>query len=250
MNFEKWQQYFQDNKNHFDHIQWEVGERFSKADRVLLAPSLQQFQRGEYSEGKHLLAYAREMGDPHYLEAIKLFIREEQDHAMVLGRLMELEGIAVIRHHWIDGIFRKLRQLAGLENTLLVLLSAEIIAKIYYRVLWNAHYSPLLDECCLQILKDEDEHIAFQCDAMHQLFLKRSAVSRIFTRSWHRLLMMGTIAVVWFSHRRVLRRGHYNAERFFLETMLVFNRANRAVIHGKEMAGKGPATDIHLVSSL
>jgi hypothetical protein len=79
---------------------------------------------------------------------------------MVLGRYMDKENIPKIREHWLVNIFRWLRKRAGLENTLTVLFTAEIISKVYYKALANATQSDILKKICTQILYDEDFHIA------------------------------------------------------------------------------------------
>jgi hypothetical protein len=148
-------------------------------------------------------------------------------HAKVLGRFMQKHGIPVIKGHWVDDVFRYLRKLAGIENTVRVLLVAEIIAKVYYKALYQATGSELLKKICAQILADEEQHIRFQCDALHVLHGKKGFINRFLVRSWQRVLMTGTIIVVWRYHRKVLRKGGYYFGRFFLESLLIFLEAER-----------------------
>src|SRR6476620_3746422 len=93
---------------------------------------------GYNSEGKHLYSFAKRFPDPGYLECIRLFIPEEQMHAKVLAKFMKKHDIPQIKNHWTDSVFRWLRKLAGIENTVRVLLVAEIIAKVYYKGLKQA----------------------------------------------------------------------------------------------------------------
>lgn len=195
----------------------------------MIAASLQQFQRGERSEGKHLFAFAKKFPDPAYLACIRLFIPEEQKHANVLARFMKKHDIPVIESHWVDGVFRRLRKLAGIENTVRVLLVAETIAKVYYKGLYQATGSVVLKKICAQILLDEEQHIRFQCDALQFFFRRKTFLSRLFTWLWQWILMTGTILVVWWHHKKVLLKGGYYFGKFFLENLLVFSEAERSI---------------------
>src|SRR5215831_13985160 len=229
MDLLNWKNYFLYNQSHFDHIKWNDKSQLSDRERKLITASLQQFQKGEQSEGKHLFSFAKTFPDPLYLESIRLFIKEEQAHARVLGHFMEIQNIPKIRHHWLDSIFRLLRKLTNLENTITVLLTAEIIAKPYYRALKNATGSLLLQQLCDQILKDEDQHIQFQAFTLSIFYRQRKLTGRFLTRCWHRVLMMGTILMVWMQHGKVLRSGGYTLSIFFMENMLIFLNADRQI---------------------
>jgi len=229
MQFSNWKIYFENNQSHFDHIEWNTAPQLSEDEKKLITNSLQQFQKGEQSEGKHLYSYAKTFPDPAYVEAIRLFIKEEQDHARVLARFMEIENIPRIRKHWLDNIFRVLRKLSNLENTVTVLITAEIIAKPYYKALKNATNSRLLVDLCNQILTDEEGHIAFQVDTLKAFYLKKNMLSRFMSRVWHRILMMATILIVWKQYHRLFNATGSTLSIFFMETMLIFLAADREI---------------------
>src|ERR1700737_1503652 len=117
MNFTSWKRHFEENQSHFSNLDWKTMDILSDGEKNIIADSIAQFQKGENSEGKHLFNHAKKYRDPAYLECIKLFIREEQMHARVLGRFMEMNKIPKIKKHWVDDIFRSLRKIAGMENT-------------------------------------------------------------------------------------------------------------------------------------
>jgi hypothetical protein len=237
MQFNEWKNYFLQNRNHFAHINFDQPDVLTLKEKQLITTSLQQFQRGEHSEGKHLYAFAKRFPDPDYLVSIKPFIKEEQMHARALGSYMKKHGIPAIHGHWVDGVFRWLRKLAGIENTVRVLLVAEIIAKVYYKGLHEATGSVLLKKICTQILCDEDYHIRFQCDALRVFYQKKSFFAKLFIKSWHTTLMTGTIFVVWWHHRKVLSKGGYSLTRFFTEAAQVhFDAIN--MIRGNEVVRK------------
>ncbi len=204
MHFSQWLQYFQLNQNHFSYINWVEQSELTKEEKRKITKSLQQFQKGENSEGKNLYRFARLMKDESYLEAIKLFIKEEQTHAGVLGRFMRQERIPLIKKHWVDAVFRRIRTLATLENSVIILITAEIIAAVYYQALAVATKSSTLKSLCDQILRDEEKHIAFQSRALCVFYGKRSRFGKKYIRTFHSTLMTVTAILVWIHHKEVL----------------------------------------------
>lgn len=229
MGFNDWLDYFKKNEGHLDHIDRNFCDHIDRREKNLIQSSVQQFQKGENSEGKRLKAFAQKDGDPAHQEAVRYFIREEQRHAMVLGRFMDRNGIERIREHWIDSVFRKLRGLAGLENSVRVLLTAEIIAMVYYVALRDATASRTLKEICEQILEDEEMHINFQSFTLQRYYLQKGGIRRFFVRNLHRSLMAGTFLVVWFQHRAVLKAGGYRFQRFYREIFKEYHRSERMI---------------------
>ena len=127
-------------------------------------------------------AYAARMGDSEYVDAVRLLIGEEQRHARELAKFLHLAGIPLAEITWADTAFRWLRKRAGIEVCVSVLLTAEIIAKVYYAALGKATASPVLRRICEQILQDEVEHVRFQSE---RLALLRAARPRPFVAMQH-----------------------------------------------------------------
>lgn len=225
MTFNDWKNYYQDNQGHFDWLKQHEIDTLSKAEKKIVQKSLQEFQKGENSEGKNLIHYAREFGNQDYLEAIILFIKEEQRHALVLGEFMKVNEIPKIKTHWVDSVFRGLRKLAGLENSVTILLTAEVISAIYYKGLYKATNSNSLKMMCNRILIDEEMHINFQTFTLGQFYQKKSSFGKFINRVFHRTLMFGTTIVVWTGHRKVLKNGGYSFLKFYKETFEEYNRA-------------------------
>ncbi len=226
MSFRPWYRYFVNNRNHFTGIDEDDPDTLSDEEKILITSSIQQFQRGENSEGKHLYHASYEMRDVQYVEAMKLFIREEQTHAKVLGRFMDKHHISRINNHWVDAVFRWLRKGFGLQQTLSVLLIAEIIAKVYYKALQRATGSSVLQAISMQILKDEDMHISFQCYALNILNKRRNTLVQIIYRLFTFFIMTGTIAVVWYSHRKVLKAGGIGFKAFCRSCMKILRECD------------------------
>lgn len=229
MAFTHWKSYFEMNQTHLDHINWNELDQLRTEEKRTIEASIKQFQKGENSEGKHLIHYAKEYGDLTYLETIKLFIKEEQRHALVLGKYMTKYKIDKIQSHWIDSIFRKLRTLASLENSVMVLITAEIIAAGYYKALLKATSSNVLRNICKQILLDEEMHLNFQSYTLSIFYKQKSKAHQKLVRMTHLMLMIGTILIVWMSHRRVLKAGGYGLRSFANDVLSEFRRCDRMV---------------------
>jgi rubrerythrin len=225
MTFADWAAYFRANQAHLDNLSWDDSYQLTVRERRAIRYSLPQFQQGENSEGKHLYQKAKALGDPDYVAAIRLFIKEEQGHARVLGQYMALHQMPrLTKSSALDKVFRWLRQWASLEHTLRVLLTAEIIAAVYYQALYQATYSGLLQQICRRLLRDEEMHLNFQCFTLTQLTRGHSGLRRWVTRQAYRALMAGTTLVVWFTYHRTLRAGGYGLLAFAEAIEVEFSR--------------------------
>ena len=69
MNFSIWYEYFKSNQDHFAQIDWKENASLTFDERRIITSSIRQFQRGEHSEGKHFLQYAKSMQDQSYIQA-------------------------------------------------------------------------------------------------------------------------------------------------------------------------------------
>lgn len=215
---------------------WSDGTLLTDWERNLVARSIQQFQLGEGSEGKGLKARAKASplaaGDPDFLAALDLFIREEQRHSSDLGRFLDREGIARLKGHWVDGVFRRLRKFAGLEVSLSVLVTAEIIAVPYYLALAEATASPLLKAICARIIDDEMDHLRFQSHNLSRLRWRRRWRTDFGEWIARSALMFGALNVVWIQHAQVFRAGGYSWTRFRCECELLLEYVSSGAIAG------------------
>jgi hypothetical protein len=214
----RWREYFRCNAANLMRIPWELGVPLTDAEREAIGPSLQQFQLGESSDGQRFFQLAREYaaasGDAQYFPALRHFIAEEQRHGRDLGRVLDLARIPRIESCWADTLFRWLRHRAGLELSISVLVTAEIIAQVYYAALRDATSSRALRRLCDQILRDEDEHVRFQCERLAILRRHRSRPVLFVKRILQRFFFTGTCCVFWLKHRRAMRAGGYGAIAF------------------------------------
>ncbi len=201
-----------------------------------MAGSVPTFQIGETGSGRHLLAaaarYVAVSGDEDYLAALRLFIAEEQRHGADLGRWLDLAGIPRVKRHWTNGVFRRMRQLAGLELMISLLLTAEVMAMVYYAALRKATHSIVLRRLCEQILKDEVAHIRFQSQRLSLLRRGRRKPLLYLTGAAHRVLFAATMLVVWRTHRAAFRAGGFDFRSFARKTQKEVEIAMRLMERG------------------
>ncbi len=215
----EWIAYFEKNALARRPIPWESGAGVTAAEVSAIAASLRGWQLGETSDGSHLLAaaehYSVSIGDPDFVDAVRLFIAEEQRHGRDLGRFLDLAGIGRAESDWGDRLFRTVRYARPrMEVWATPVVMVETHAMIYYSAIRRATRSPVLRGICAQILADEVPHIRFQCERLAILHRRRPRWIRALTMGFHRILFAGITLAIWVGHRRALRAGGYTFARF------------------------------------
>lgn len=222
-----WLAYFEGNSVSVPGIPWEAEDRVSADEVRLIGKSVAAFQLGEYSEGRGLLKSAKDFsahfGDRVLYEITQLFIKEEQRHALLLKRFMLAHDIKLLRKQWTDTVFRKLRKFFGYELSVTVLITAEIIALVYYKALKNCTGSPVLKAICDKILADENAHVRFESELLLYLRGLKPGPRAQAVSFLHRFLYAGTVTVVYLGHRKVLAAGGYGPLAFWKSCWLEFS---------------------------
>ncbi|MFL5241059.1 MAG: ferritin-like domain-containing protein [Gemmataceae bacterium] len=213
-----WIAYFQGNASRNRAVPWTRGEM--RPETTAIARSLQAWQLGETSEGRHLLAvatrYAARNGDLEFPALIGLFIREEQRHGELLGQFLDLAGIGRIQADWGDSLFRAVRYcLTNMEIWTTPVVMVETLATIYYNAIRRATGSRVLQTICCQILADEIPHVQFQCERLAQILRHRSRFGFQLTLLAQRLLFLVIVVLVWSGHRCALRAGGYSWRHYW-----------------------------------
>jgi hypothetical protein len=216
----EWLAHFRANAARPHPIPWERGAEVPPDRLEPIARSLQAWQLGETSDGRHLLGaavrYAARIGDPAFPAVVELFIREEQRHGELLGRFLDLAGLPRLGSDWGDSLFRALRYcLTDLEVWTTPVVMVETLAMIYYDAIRQATDSRVLRAVCGQILADEVPHIRFQCERLANLLRRRSRPGYRLTLLGHRLLYLVVVLLVWAGHRQALRAGGYPWRRYW-----------------------------------
>jgi len=183
-----------------------VGARPPDALLGDLGPSIATFQLGESGTGAHLLAAARRAGaEADYIDSLRHFVAEEQEHARLLELVLWELGVPLRISHWSDRVFVLVRRLHSLRTEVLVLLVAELIALSYYSSLRAGMDDPALQDIFARIHSDEIVHVEFHCQTL-PTYLKRfpSAVEGTVRLLWTLLVATASVAVA-IDHGRLLR---------------------------------------------
>lgn len=216
--YERWYRHFIDNRDASSSLPWFAPSLLSASELRTVARSIQQFQLGEWARGRGFMRRASShpalAADSWFLPALKLFIAEEQRHSAILGQFLDRERIARLSNHWLDGIFRRLRKLAGLEVCAMVLVTAEVLAMSFYQALRDATSSPLLQSICARILCDEEAHLDYQAFTLGLIRRPLSHSARAVRSLCHSVLFHGTALILWQQHRRVFRAAGWDCRRF------------------------------------
>ncbi|OON69026.1 hypothetical protein [Hymenobacter sp. CRA2] len=249
MTFTDWTAYFRANKTHLADVSWDDPYCLSAREKRAAGRSLQHFQRFETSEGQFLQQRAADLGDPAYVAAIRGLIQEEGDHSQALGQFLDQQCLPRLRRSWVNDAFRWLRRWGSLETTVRVLLTAEVVGTVYFRALYHATYSGLLQQLCLRLLRDEEMHVNFQCFTLSQLRPRRSALGWWWRQRLHGLLTAGTALVVWLWYNRALWAGGMGPVGFFASVAEEWERACNLLRQPETISIRPPAPAPHSAPS-
>lgn len=210
MNTQTWIHHYETNAAVHDQIRFEsLVCSLPDSIRLPLCQSLAVFQLGESGGGTRLRRYAREVAPLEnfrgYQRAIDLFVCEEQAHSRLLARLVNHLGGQLIQKQWTNSIFRRLRFLVNLEFAIQVLLTAELIAEVYYGTLYLRVKDPSVRSACQQILRDEMKHLAFQREFLSERLQTFSGAGRWLWQAQFRIIHALTTRVVAWDHRTCFR---------------------------------------------
>ncbi len=213
----RWHAHFLANTTNRE-IVWDKSGDLTDQERRCVEKSIAAFQLGEYSEGKGLLRaaenFARQVDNEDLVKITRLFIAEEQNHAMLLQRFMAMNRIRPLKKHWADSVFRGLRKGVGFELSVTVLITAEIISLVYYKALSASTNSRQLQAICGKILSDETGHVEYESELLKFIRNKKPRLHKRVVEILHGILFSGTVIVVYHGHRKVLRAGGYDFNQF------------------------------------
>jgi hypothetical protein len=220
---QKWLNYFEQNGKNRNPVPWERGIQVELRLNAPLVRSLQKFQLGESGDGRKLKQHAKNTGDPIYAAAIDLFIKEEQEHSRLMGRILDELNAPRLRSHWSDWCFVTMRRLFGLHQELMVLLMPEMIAKRYFRALHDGTGNAVLKAVFLQIAQDEDGHLAFHIEYLRRAFQRMSFTRRILVLVIWRIAFRVTCLAVMLDHWPVLNAVGIKPRQFWDDCGEIFD---------------------------
>lgn len=222
MNSEYWLEYFTANPRDRPEPAWNAGAVLSLETARHLAQSLSHFQLGESGEGKFLLAEAQRSyaDDPAYCAALNLFIKEEQEHARLLRRLVERFGGSLVQKHWTHSIFRLLRRALGIHFEIQVLVIAELVGTAYYRLLQRHIADAAVLDVCRLVLPDEAQHVAFHAARFSSNQIAWLPIERAVWAAQFQTMLLGAGYVAWIDHHRALLAVGATQTEFFREVRI------------------------------
>ena len=189
-----------------------------EAVRAPIARSLAVFQLGESGGGTRLKRYAKVIAPltqfTGYQRAIDLFIAEEQSHAALLGRLITHLKQPPLQKQWTNSIFRWARNLVNLEFNIQILLTAELVAEVYFGLLYLRCADPAVKQVSHKLLRDEMKHLEFQRQFLAERLQGFTPAAR---RVWFvqfSLIHRFVAFVVSWDHRTCLRAVHVSPAAF------------------------------------
>lgn len=235
----EWIEHFQTSLNQ-RRVDWSKQPRLHRIQHRRLIRSIQAWQLGETSDGRHLLCaakgYATRVGDNDYLTAIQLFIREEQKHGEHLGKYLDRIGASRLRFDLGDWLFRRVRYFnSSIEAWTISVIVVESFAQLYYSALARAAHCPHLTDICIDILKDEVHHIRFQLERLQMLWVGRPWGLCLLSLHSYRFLFYGVTIAIWIAHGHVFRRSGQGFISYCRKAMHKFSRIERALLNVNDL---------------
>jgi hypothetical protein len=233
----QWIQHFQESAQQ-QRVDWALDTDISEKEISTIYRSLQAWQLGETSDGKHLLKaatiYAAQINDPAYIEALSLFIKEEQKHGNNLGTYLDRIGKPRVQSDWGDTLFRKVRYFnTNMEIWTLAVIVVESTAQIFYQSLKDATRCKLLKQICTDILIDEAHHIDFQTERFTIIFKSKTALWKSISHRLYYCFFFSTAMVVWMAHRQLFKAGGNTFSRYMLKMKYKYTKIMSRVTASK-----------------
>jgi hypothetical protein len=201
----QWLLYFEKNRMLRSKFIWPATLNVVPPLRPALVSSLQRFQIGETGEGRHLRQYAASTGDRVFEVCVDMFIKEEQEHALLLASAIKTMGGTLLSSHWTDSVFIALRQSIGLKTAILILFLAEVIGKTFYELVHQNTTDPFLEAVFEQIVHDEEGHIRFHTHYLRRAFESFSPTQRQVTYIFWTTAFWATCIVFVADNQRAIR---------------------------------------------
>jgi hypothetical protein len=237
----QWILHFKENAKR-QHIDWSLKAEISDQEISAILRSLQAWQLGETSDGRHLLKavtrYANRINDPAYIEATALFIKEEQKHGNNLGTYLDRIGKPRIKADLGDTLFRKIRYFnANMEIWTLTVTVVESTAQIFYQSMKDATSCKLLKQICTDILIDEAPHIEFQTERLSIIYSNKTAAGKVLARRAYYLFYFSTALVVWMAHKKLFKAGGNTFRKYMIKMRYKYDRIMKRVTANSVISG-------------
>jgi hypothetical protein len=213
---QQWVAHFKQNLQQ-QRVNWNLDPNITPQECKAIIRSLQAWQLGETSDGANLIKaatiYTNKINDTAYLDAVKLFIQEEQKHGKNLGKYLDAIGYPRLKKDWGDTLFRKVRYFnTNMELWTVTVIIVESFAQLFYHAVSNATKCDLLKQICGDILKDEAPHIKFQLERLCIINLNRNSLLTRIRLKLYELFAHVILITIWIAHARAFKAGGYTFE--------------------------------------
>jgi hypothetical protein len=222
---DQWLAYFECNRDNRAAVRFPQGITVSPDLREPLLHSLQRFQIGETGAGQHLGEYARSIKNPIYEKCIDLFVKEEQAHAGVLAEMINAMDGTVISYHWSAFAFKCLRRMLGLKTEIFILLTAEIIGKVFYHSCSRKISDRQMSDGFSLLVVDEIAHLEFQTEFLANQLAHLPRPVRFGIALGFACVFYTSCLVFVADHRRTLSALNITSREFINECRSHFRKA-------------------------
>jgi len=232
MNYAKWIDHFQRNRQNRPEPDWDVPVNVPAHVLPPMLRSIEEFRLGDGGGPASLIAYDAEgfrSSTAEIRTIVDLWFREEAEHARLLGCAVKRFNGRIITSHWSFTAFCLCRLALGVRFELQVLTLTELVSTAYYRML--RQYSPdgPLAAMCELILRDEAGHVAFQRDRIMASGNPRPGTRGLLWRIQFLLCGYGAATVLWVSHAPCLKAIGGSRAEFYSEVTRQLTRFVRSL---------------------
>ena len=233
-----WFNYFLSNEKKLLHISYEDENTLSHDEVKLIKESLQIWQLGEGSPGNNLRKmiqkYAQKNNRHNFIEIMEKFLDDEKRHSQLLLQFMEFHDIKCKNKMFIDDFFRSLRKIMGLQCSIIMLVTGEIIALSYYHTLSKITTSKALPVICKQMLQDELMHIVLQSDTLYRFTLKNGRIKNILILIFRNVGMFIAVLIAWGHFKKIFKKGGHNLFSFYGTSQNVLKQSKQIIINWRK----------------
>lgn len=182
-------------------------------------------------------AMAECAADPAFIQALRLFVKEEQYRAKLLAQICHRFEVDPMMRRSIRWLIRAVRHALGLRFELAVTLIQQLLDAAALMLIHDATADSALRKACGQMHHDRQAHIAFVSERLTLEFADFNFIRRNIRRLRLRLMFGVAIACVIVQDYGLLRATDHPSNRpdkrdkWGVEAIATFVRASRTRFH-------------------
>ena len=228
-----WNNWFIENDKNLLHIPYEDEDKLSDEEINMIKHSLQVWQLGEGSPGnnlrKQVKQYVEKNGRHDFAQVMEKLLMEEKRHSQLLSQFMSFHGIALKNKMFIDNLFRFLRKIGGLQCSIIMLITGEIIALSYYKALSEITTSEVLPVICKQMIQDELMHIALSSDTLYKFALENGSLKNGVVSRFRNVGLFIAVMIAWKHFKQIFINSGCSFNSFYGTSKRLLNQSKQIV---------------------